>query len=104
VSARIALRKLLMPAGNFFWPLFFPKMLAKMLAGQSIKIFDCPANPYYSYFGGGGGGGGGCHTPHTPQRCQVRDFIPRSRDFLKQLGFFLDFIFKSQSRDFFGIF
>jgi hypothetical protein len=25
--------------------------------------------------------------PGYGQRCQVRDFIPRSRDFLKQLGF-----------------
>ncbi len=38
------------------------------------------------------------------QRCQVRDFIPRSRDFFKQMGIFWDFFFKNQSRDFFGIF
>ena len=38
------------------------------------------------------------------QRCQVRDFIPRSRDFSRQLGFFKIFILKRQSRDFFGIF
>jgi hypothetical protein len=38
------------------------------------------------------------------QCCQVRDFIPRSQDFLKWLGFFLIFILKSQSRDFFLIF
>jgi hypothetical protein len=32
-------------------------------------------------------------VPGYGQRCQVRDFIPRSRDFLKQLGFFWDFYF-----------
>jgi hypothetical protein len=34
---------------------------------------------------------------------QVRDFIPRSLDFLKQLGFFFISIFKSQSPEFWGI-
>ena len=29
------------------------------------------------------------------QCCQVRDFIPRSRDFLNQLGCFWDFYFKN---------
>ena len=36
--------------------------------------------------GGGGDLEGGKH-----QRCQVRDFIPRSRDFLKRLRFFFYF-------------
>ena len=35
------------------------------------------------------------------QRCQVRDFIPRSRDFLKQLGFFWDFYLKKSISGFF---
>ena len=38
------------------------------------------------------------------QRCQVRDFIPRSRDFLKQLGFYWDFYFKNVISGFFGDF
>ena len=36
------------------------------------------------------------------QRCQVRDFIPRSRDFFKQLGFYWDFYFKNVTSGFFG--
>ena len=38
------------------------------------------------------------------QRCQVRDFIPRSRDFLNQLGCFWDFYFKNSISGFFGDF
>ena len=38
---------------------------------------------------------------YIEQRCQVRDFIPRSRDFLKQLGFFWDFYLKKSISGFF---
>ncbi len=38
------------------------------------------------------------------QRCQVRDFIPRSRDFLKQMGFFWDFFFRKSISGFLGDF
>ena len=40
----------------------------------------------------------------SKQCCQVRDFIPRSRDFLHQLGCFWDFYFKNSISGFFGIF
>ncbi len=39
--------------------------------------------------------------PFCKQRCQVRDFIPRSRDFLKQMGFFWDFFFRKSISGFF---
>ena len=35
------------------------------------------------------------------QCCQVRDFIPRSRDFLNLLGCFWDFYFKNSISGFF---
>ena len=38
VSARIALQKPMMPCSNFFWPLFFPKMLAS--GGKVEKNFS----------------------------------------------------------------
>ena len=54
----------------------------------AIEIIDI----YYFYSGSPG------------QRCQVRDFIPRSRDFFKQLGFYWDFYFKNVNSGFLGDF
>jgi hypothetical protein len=35
------------------------------------------------------------------QRCQPWDFIPRSWDFLKRLGYFWDFILRNETLGFF---
>ena len=41
------------------------------------------------------------NIPRCIQCCQVRDFIPRSRDFFNQLGCFWDFYFKNSISGFF---
>jgi hypothetical protein len=43
------------------------------------------------------------NSEKTPslQRCQPSDFIPRSWDFLKRLGYFWDFILRNETLGFF---